>query len=53
MKETVTLEFERETKRKYRFAETSDEPVMGTLYVSKTAFEDRPSRIEVTLRSLD
>ncbi len=46
----VTFEFERETKRKYRFKEHAEEPVMGTLYVSKDLFDERPDKLEVTLR---
>jgi hypothetical protein len=46
----VRFEYERETKRKYRFKEDSEEPVMGTLYVSKDLFDERPEALEVTLR---
>jgi hypothetical protein len=46
----VDFEYERETKRKFRFKELAEEPVMGTLYVSKELFDDRPNRLEVTLR---
>ena len=48
----LTFAHERDTRRMYRFKEESDEPVMGTLYVSKGAFETRPSRIEVTVTVL-
>lgn len=48
----LTFAHERDTKRTYRFKEESDEPVMGTLYVSKGAFETRPSRLEVTVSIL-
>ena len=50
METTVKFEFERETKRKYRFKEVAEEPVMGTLYVSKDLFDQRPDALEVTLR---
>ena len=50
METKVSFEYERETKRKYRFKEQSEEPVMGTLYVSKDLFDQRPERLEVTLR---
>ena len=50
METKVEFEFERETKRKFRFKELSEEPVMGTLYVSKDLFDERPERLEVTLK---
>ena len=46
----VSFGYERETKRKYRFKEEGEEPVMGTLYVSKELFDERPDRLEVILR---
>jgi hypothetical protein len=49
----ISFAHERDTKRMYRFKEESEEPVMGTLYVSKGAFEDRPSRISVTVTVLE
>ncbi|MCK5251792.1 MAG: hypothetical protein KAQ96_02540 [Thermoplasmata archaeon] len=51
-KNSLTFEYERDTKNKYRFREASDEPVMGTIYVSKDHFEDRPDKLEVTLKVL-
>ncbi len=53
MKKTFSFSFERETKNKYRFQEDSEDPMVGTLYVSKALFEDRPSSIEVELRTVD
>ncbi len=53
MESSLAFEYERATKNKYRFREASDEPVMGTIYISKDHFEDRPDRLEVTLRVLD
>jgi hypothetical protein len=52
MERKVRFEYERETKRKYRFREDAEEPVMGTLYVSKDLFDERPDAIEVTLRTV-
>jgi hypothetical protein len=37
----ITFEFDRETKRTYRFKEVGGE-VVGTLYVKQTAFPDGP-----------
>jgi hypothetical protein len=53
MESSLAFEYERATKNKYRFREASDEPVMGTIYISKDHFEDRPDKLEVTLRVLD
>lgn len=52
MEHTVRFTYERDTKNKYRFSEDADEPVMGTLYVAKGLFEERPERLEVTLRTV-
>lgn len=52
MESSLAFEYERATKNKYRFREASDEPVMGTIYISKDHFEDRPDKLEVTLRVL-
>ena len=46
----VKFQYERETKNKSRFREDAEDPVMGTLYVSKGLFEERPEELEVTLR---
>mgnify|MGYP003411044826 CR=1 FL=1 len=35
----LEFEFERETKNTIRFAEVSDEPVIGTLYIQKDAID--------------
>ena len=49
----VAFRFERETKRTYRFMEESDEPVVGTLYIQQSAFDRRPDRIEVAIRTVE
>ncbi len=51
MEKTVRLIYERDTKRTYRFHEESDDPVVGTLYVKKSAFGRRPDAIEITIRT--
>lgn len=51
---TAEFAFERETKNKVRYAEVvtdGDEEVVGTLYVSKSAFSERPERLKVTIES--
>jgi len=54
MKElALRFAFQRDTKRMYRFEEESEEPVVGSLYVSKGAFEARPARLEVTVRVIE
>lgn len=49
----IAFRYERETKNKYRFKEDTDAPVMGTVYVSKDLFEERPEELEITLRVTD
>ena len=49
----LKFKFERETKRTYRFLEEADDPVVGTLYVKQSAFDRRPNRLEVTIRTLE
>lgn len=56
MKKEVVLDFEKETKRTYRFNENKgvDERIIGVLYVSKHAMEgEEPKRIKVTLETVD
>jgi hypothetical protein len=56
MKKEVILDFERETKRTYRFNENKsvDDRTIGILYVSKTAFEgEEPKKIKVTIDTMD
>ena len=36
----IRFEFEKETKGTFRFKEVSDEPVIGTLYIKKSAVKD-------------
>ncbi len=52
MERTLHFGYERDTKNKYRYREEGDEPVMGTVYVSKDLFDDRPDRLEVTLKAV-
>jgi hypothetical protein len=53
METRIVFKYERETKNKFRFSEDADEPVMGTLYVRKDQFDERPERLEVTLRVIE
>ena len=46
----INFKYERETKNKFRFKEDAEVPVMGTVYVSKTLFDERPKELEVTLK---
>ena len=47
---TVKFIFERATKNTYRFAEDSDNPIIGTLYVKKSAFKNgQPNTLSVTI----
>jgi hypothetical protein len=50
MKQVLTFVFEKDTKRMFRFTEASTVPIVGTIYVSKTAFpEGRPEKLTVTI----
>jgi len=49
----VEFEYERDTKRMYRFQETSEEPVIGYLYVKKAAFSSQPKKLKVTVEVLE
>ena len=52
MKQVVKLEFERATKRTFRFKEQAPEgeEVIGTLYVQKRVFDGKePQNIQVTI----
>ena len=48
-KKEIEFEFERATKNKYRFQEKSSEsPVIGTMYVQKSAFDFlQPKKVKV------
>ena len=46
----INFKYERETKNKFRFKEDAEVPVMGTVYVSKTLFDERPEELEITLK---
>lgn len=52
---TVTMKKERETKGTWRYAESGDAPLIGTLYIPKivlkTKFDDFPQEIEVTVEA--
>ena len=52
MRTTVKFVHEKDTKNKYRFTEDSEEPVVGTLYVSKALFDERPDQLEVTISTV-
>ena len=53
MKIEVELEYEKETRRTYRFKENKEPPVIGYLYVQKTAFEEEPpKKIKVTIEAI-
>jgi len=49
---TITFELERDTKNTCRFQEVAKgaRPLMGTLYVQKWAFENKPQTITVTIK---
>jgi len=47
----VEFEFEKSTKRTYRYKEVSDDPVVGTLYVKKHKLEGKPKTLQVTIHS--
>lgn len=53
--ETIVFEFERSTKNMHRFSEVPEEegrPVVGTLYINKSAFKDGvPKEITVRIKS--
>ncbi|HWP59497.1 MAG TPA: hypothetical protein VNL14_16515 [Candidatus Acidoferrales bacterium] len=52
----LKMEFERDTKRTYRFKEVAPEgeEVIGTLYVKKAAFGGKaPAKIEVSVNVVD
>ena len=53
MERKIDFRMERPTRNTYRFFENSEEPLVGTLYVQKTAFKRMPRRIEVILRGED
>lgn len=47
----VEFEFERATKRTFRFQEkTNEAPVIGTLYIQQSVFDSKePKKVKVTL----
>lgn len=48
---TLVFELEKETKSTYRFTEvTNGAPVIGTLYVQKWVFNEKPKMLEVKVR---
>src|SRR5690606_1651416 len=51
---TVEMTIDKTTKNTYRFSENSDEPVMSTIYLQKSAFEGLPPKtITVTVEESD
>lgn len=54
MKETtITFKLSAETKNTFKFEEAADAPIIGMLYVKKSAFPDgkAPASITVTLKA--
>ena len=53
MEKTITFELERDTKNTYRFQEVAngEPPLIGTLYVQKWAFENKPQTITTTIKA--
>lgn len=54
MTTTLIFKHERETKNTHRFAEVTQgdaAPVVGTLYVQKSALDGAPERLVVTIES--
>ena len=49
MKKELAFKFERETPGTYRFKEEAAVPLVGTIYIKKTAFETKPEILRVTL----
>jgi len=52
----VEFEHERDTKRTYRFrevVENNDTPVIGTLYVQQSMFDEQPNRLMVTIEVIE
>ncbi len=49
----ITFALDRPTKNTVRYAEVSDSPIVGTLYVQKTAIEKmgNPKSIKVTIEA--
>lgn len=45
------FEFEKSTKRTYRYQEIADEPIIGTLYVKKHKVEGKPKKLKVSLET--
>jgi hypothetical protein len=53
METKLLFKYVRETKNKFGFREDAEEPVMGTVYVSKGLFKERPEELELTLHVKD
>lgn len=49
MKKELAFRFERETPGTYRFKEEAAVPVVGTIYIKKTAFGTKPETLKVIL----
>ena len=48
-KKEIEFEFERATKNTYRFQESGDDSIIGTLYVKKSLFKKEPKKIKVAI----
>lgn len=49
----LTFQFEKETKNTVRYKEVGDNPVVGTLYVQKSAIEGKPpAELTITVGGL-
>jgi hypothetical protein len=54
MKFEVEMEYEKATKRTFRFLENNPNYKIGTLYVQKSALGDKaPKRIKVTVETIE
>ena len=49
MKKELLFKFERETPGTYRYKEEAAIPVVGTIYIKKTAFETKSESLKVIL----
>lgn len=52
---TIKFRLEKETKHCFRFSEVVkgfEEPIIGTLYIKRSAFASQPTEAEISLRSL-
>ncbi len=47
---TLNFKFKKETPGTYVYEEVSDEPIVPTLYVKKSAFKVRPDNLQMELK---